>query len=118
MQTMDELVNHPDHYKSANGIECIEAIESVLTPEEYLGYLRANCMKYLWRCREKGNMLQDLKKAQWYLNRLVHEIEYPDSDYASDLHDMSVGELDDFLYDIGGKEKEDESQLGDDQELA
>lgn len=65
-----DLVNHPPHYADQGGVECIEAIEAQLSTEEYQGYLRGNCVKYLWRWRHKGG-LEDLKKAQWYLNRLV-----------------------------------------------
>ena len=58
-------VNHPSHYADG-GIECIEAIEAQLTPEEYRGYLRGNCAKYLWRCNNKGHTKQDLEKCEWY----------------------------------------------------
>ena len=62
-------VNAPEHYTSGN-IECIEAIEAQLTPEEYRGYLKGNVAKYVWRERHKGG-IESLKKAQWYLNRLI-----------------------------------------------
>lgn len=62
-------VNHPAHYTDG-GIECIEAIEAQLTPEEYRGYLKGNCVKYLWREKHKGG-IESLKKAQWYLTRLI-----------------------------------------------
>lgn len=65
-----DLVNHPPHYVDTGGIECIEAIEAQLTTEEYQGYLRGNCVKYLWRWRNKGGVI-DLQKAQWYLERLT-----------------------------------------------
>ena len=64
-----DVVNHPPHYTDG-GIECIEAIEAQLTPEEYRGYLKGNVAKYLWREKHKGG-IESLKKAQWYLNRLV-----------------------------------------------
>ena len=66
----EDLVNHPSHYADG-GIECIEAIEAQLTVEEYRGYLRGNCAKYLWRCNLKGKPKQDLEKCQWYLQRLI-----------------------------------------------
>jgi len=66
----EDVVNHPSHYVNG-GIECIEAIEAQLSLEEYRGYLRGCCNKYLWRCMLKGNPLQDLKKCQWYLSRLI-----------------------------------------------
>ena len=62
-------VNRPKHYNSGS-IECIEAIEGMLTPEEYVGYLRGNIMKYQWRCRYKGQPVVDLRKARWYGERL------------------------------------------------
>ena len=66
----EDQVNHPPHYTDGGGIECIEAIEAQLTAEEYQGYLRGNCVKYLWRWRHKGGKT-DLAKAQWYLDRLL-----------------------------------------------
>lgn len=66
----EDVVNHPAHYVETGGVECIEAIEAQLTPEEYLGYLRGNCVKYLWRWRHKGGVV-DLNKASWYLQRLI-----------------------------------------------
>ena len=64
-----DVVNHPSHYTDG-GIECIEAIEAALTTEEFRGYCKANCMKYIWRESHKGGT-ESLKKAQWYLNRLI-----------------------------------------------
>lgn len=64
-------VNSPAHYNhNHKGIECIAAIEAALTPEEFEGYLHGNIMKYIWRYKYK-NGVEDLKKAQWYLNRLI-----------------------------------------------
>ena len=65
----EDVVNHPSHYTDG-GIECIEAIEAQLTPEEFRGYCKGNCAKYLWREKHKGGT-ESLKKAQWYLNRLI-----------------------------------------------
>jgi len=65
----EDVVNHPSHYTDG-GIECIEAIEAQLTLEEYRGYLKGNIAKYVWRERHKGGS-ESLKKAQWYLTRLV-----------------------------------------------
>jgi hypothetical protein len=69
-----DAVNHPLHYNTGGSIECIEYIEDFLTYDEYVGYLRGNIAKYLHRWRYK-NGLEDLKKAQWYLNRLVQLVE-------------------------------------------
>ena len=65
-------VNHPSHYSFDGEIECIDAIEAQLTTEEFRGYLRGNCAKYLWRCNHKGNTKQDIEKCNWYLQRLLN----------------------------------------------
>lgn len=62
-------VNNPSHY-AGNGIECIDAMQAMLTPEQFMGYLRGNAFKYQWRYSNKGG-LEDLKKSQWYLNKLI-----------------------------------------------
>jgi hypothetical protein len=63
-----DMVNHPPHYNHA-GIECIEAIEAALTPEEFRGYCKGNNIKYTWRESYK-NGDEDIKKARWYMDRL------------------------------------------------
>ncbi len=63
-----DMVNSPPHYNKY-GVECIEAIQSA-TGEGYEYYLQGNIIKYLWRYRYK-NGVQDLEKAQWYLNKLI-----------------------------------------------
>ena len=69
--TDKDLVNRPPHYTNGE-IECIEAIEAALTPEEFRGYCKGNAIKYVWRERHKGQ-LESLEKAQWYLRRLTKE---------------------------------------------
>jgi hypothetical protein len=61
----------PSHYRQG-GIECIEAMKVALG-SGFLGYLRGNAIKYLWRY-DKKNGVEDLKKARWYLDRLVKEV--------------------------------------------
>lgn len=71
---MSDNVNHPSHY-TAGKIECIEAIEVAtegLTGAE--GYFTGNIIKYLWRWKRK-NGVEDLKKARWYLDRLISKLE-------------------------------------------
>lgn len=65
-----EYIHTPKHYLSGS-IECIDAMEEMLEPEEFAGYLRGNVFKYLWRCMYKGETIKDLEKAQWYLNKLI-----------------------------------------------
>jgi len=62
-------VNNPEHYASGK-IECIDAIESALTPEEFRGFLKGNVMKYIWRERKKSGV-ESLRKAEWYQKRLI-----------------------------------------------
>ena len=64
-----DMVNHPPHYNNAT-IETIEAIESA-TGAGFEYYLQGNILKYLWRYRYK-NGAEDLKKARWYLDRLIN----------------------------------------------
>ena len=66
-------VNHPSHYTEGK-IECIEYIEDKLTDEEYRGYIKGNVLKYITREKHK-NGDEDLKKAKWYLDRLVNRLE-------------------------------------------
>ena len=66
---VNDVVNQPDHYTMAS-IECIEAIEAQLTPDEFRGYMKGNIAKYVWRERHKGST-ESLKKAAWYLDRLI-----------------------------------------------
>jgi predicted transcriptional regulator len=61
-------VNSPSHYTNGS-VECIDAIESMLTKEEFTGFLRGNILKYQWRYKQK-NGAEDLKKAQWYFDKL------------------------------------------------
>ena len=62
----NDMVNSPSHYSSSD-IECIDAIEAMLG-NEFSAYLQGNITKYLWRFKQK-NGVEDLKKAQWYLNK-------------------------------------------------
>ena len=83
---MIETINHPLHYQGAaietreilNGLgvsiedlegECIAAIERY--PHIYGGFHVGNALKYLWRCGQKGDRAEDLKKAKWYLQRCL-----------------------------------------------
>ena len=71
----EDMVNNPPHYNKS-GIETIDAIKA-MTDDGYEYYLQGNIMKYLWRYRYK-NGVEDLKKAQWYLNELIEELDKED----------------------------------------
>ena len=70
---LEDIVNSPKHYNTGE-IECIDSIEAMLTKEEFIGYLRGNSHKYRWRFRYK-NGIEDLKKAEWYENKLLKVLE-------------------------------------------
>lgn len=68
-----DFVHSPPHY-TQGGIECIEAIRASMTPSGFCAYCKGNVMKYVWRYETKGGV-EDLKKAQVYLNWLVETAE-------------------------------------------
>lgn len=68
-----DVVNHPVHYNTGK-IEVISIIEDQLTADEFRGYIKGNILKYITRERHK-NGLEDLKKARWYLDRLIKKME-------------------------------------------
>ena len=73
-------VNHPNHYKTGK-TECIVAMEEMLSTEEFIGYLRGNIYKYTYRYKDK-NGVEDLKKAQWYLNKLIEKEQQKETNHG------------------------------------
>ncbi len=67
-----DVINAPPHYNQGD-IECIDAIQAALSPEEFRGALRFNVLKYVWRCSHKGG-IEDVRKATYYLKRLEKEM--------------------------------------------
>ncbi len=68
-----DMVNHPKHY-TQGGIECIDAIKAATVGKSGIeAVCVANVVKYLWRYEEK-NGVEDVKKARWYLERLIQEM--------------------------------------------
>ena len=71
----NDVVNHPSHYQSDSGLEVIDVIEAFTADLQGTeAVCTANALKYICRWKKK-NGLEDLKKAQWYLNRLITTIE-------------------------------------------
>lgn len=67
----EDLVNHPSHYGGADNVyEAIKVIEAW-----QLDFNLGNCVKYIARHRHKGKPLEDLKKARWYLERAIQNLE-------------------------------------------
>ena len=64
-----DVVTKPNHYNQDNCIECIDAIRAALG-SGFKEYLQGNILKYIWRHKYK-NGVEDLKKARWYLDRLI-----------------------------------------------
>lgn len=74
MNNTKDMVNHPSHYTQGN-IECIEALKEATKDLKGIeAVCTANAIKYLWRWRFK-NGVEDLKKAVWYTQRLIQELE-------------------------------------------
>jgi len=66
---MPDAVNHPPHYTAhPSGIECIQITE-------HFNFCVGNAMKYLWRAGQKGDAIEDLKKACWYISREIERLQ-------------------------------------------
>lgn len=61
---------NPDHYKTDDGIECVDAIRAMLGQERFEGFCQGNIIKYCWRYQHKGGS-QDLEKAKVYMQWLL-----------------------------------------------
>lgn len=61
-------INHPSHYQTKSGLEVIDVIEAF-----ELNFLLANSIKYILRSGKKGDRIEDLKKAVWYLQREIQK---------------------------------------------
>ena len=80
----DDPVNHPSHYTSG-GVECIDAIRAACEGRDaYEGYLTGQVIKYIWRYPFK-NGLEDLRKAEFYLKRLIEKREEKLHESQSDV---------------------------------
>jgi hypothetical protein len=66
-------VNHPPHYQGK--VECIDAIEAALGDDGFVAHCRGTAMKYLYRAGRKGDSVEDLRKAAWYLERAIKTLE-------------------------------------------
>lgn len=64
-KSITDPVKHPAHYTThPSGVECIQIAE-------YMNFCLGNAMKYIWRAGLKGDAIQDLEKAKWYLEREI-----------------------------------------------
>jgi hypothetical protein len=69
LELIPDTVNHPAHYTTGK-IEVMDFIQEKLTPEEFEGFCKGVVLQYVSRCRLKGG-IEDLKKARWYLERII-----------------------------------------------
>ena len=76
MNSTNDYVNHPNHYTNSN-IECIDALEAMVEnfTDPVDATLSWQVVKYVWRHPYKFNPVEDLKKARWYLDRLINKLE-------------------------------------------
>ena len=73
-ENVPDMVNHPQHY-TQGGIECIDALKAATVGKRGIeAVCVANVIKYLWRYEEK-NGIEDVRKAKWYIERLLMELE-------------------------------------------
>lgn len=94
---MNDNVQHPAHY-TQGGIECIEALKAATIGKTGIeAVCVANAIKYLWRF-EKKNGLEDVKKAQFYINRLIQELEEKKKNNISHDPDADVGNCNDCAH--------------------
>lgn len=64
-KTISCAVSHPAHYtQHPSGVECIQITE-------HMGFCLGNAIKYIWRADLKGNAIEDLEKAEWYVRREI-----------------------------------------------
>lgn len=74
IESSPDVINHPPHYmQHPSGIECITIVE-------HMGFNVGNAIKYLWRADLKGNAIEDLRKAAWYVWREIERREKMDSE--------------------------------------
>lgn len=84
----DKMVEHPEHYQSSNGVECIVAIEAAVEGLHGIEAVdTANAIKYLWRWKNK-NGKQDLEKAKWYIDHLINKLDKSKVKFAP--HELRV----------------------------
>ena len=86
-QDKPDMVNHPGHYISETGLETIDVIEAFTFDLKGIEATdTGNVLKYMCRWKSK-NGLEDLKKAQWYLNHLINHVEKLEKEKENDNYE-------------------------------
>lgn len=87
-RTMEEIkvndnVNHPNHYEGHTSIDCIDAMILTFGVKRTAEYCVQNAYKYIWR-HENKNGIEDLKKAEWYLNKFDELVTWCETKFSAD----------------------------------
>lgn len=87
-KTMEEIkvndsVNHPGHYEGHTSIECIDAMILTFGVKRTAEYCVQNAYKYIWR-HENKNGIEDLKKAEWYLNKFDELVNWCETKFSAE----------------------------------
>lgn len=85
MSEKQETVNHPSHYNQVPGIECIDVIR-------YFSFSRGSAIKYIWRAGYKGDEVEDLEKAIWYLQDEIKKLKDERQRFRQESVDRSFEE--------------------------
>lgn len=80
-----DMVNNPPHYQNASGIECKD-----ITCRKDMSFSLGNAIKYLYRAGDKGDMLEDLKKAKWYIRQAWFNSEVFPEDAVRRLNEVAI----------------------------
>lgn len=88
-------VNNPKHYDLFPNEQSIDIIQSSMSLDEFKGFLKGNCLKYRLRAGNKGDLQQDIDKANWYQSKLwAMDKKWPESDDRMNIvaHNGNCGE--------------------------
>lgn len=80
---VNDKVNHPSHYEGHTSIECIDAMILTFGVKRTAEYCVQNAYKYIWR-HENKNGIEDLKKAEWYLNKFDELVTWCETKFSAD----------------------------------
>tara|TARA_R100000655_G_scaffold40662_2_gene76446 strand:- start:1157 stop:1426 length:270 start_codon:yes stop_codon:yes gene_type:complete len=87
MNTNKDMVNQPPHYTNQGEVECIDYIKQQLG-DNFRYYLEGTAIKYLHRFKYKDKEIEDLKKHQFYINKLIEEIELSDKQMTEEARNL------------------------------
>ena len=81
-------VEHPDHYNEVPNWEVIDTIRKDLSSDEYIGFLKGNILKYRLRAGYKGDVLEDIEKANYYKDLLLKFLKEQEAGKDKALKDL------------------------------